>query len=128
METNSNTMTGTGSMGGMGNTTGTADMGNGVARTVDQATSSAHRAIDRASEAARPTVDKVAAGAHQLVDKIAGAASTAADKLDTKTGELRDVHERLTESCREYVRENPLASIGIAVAAGFLLSRLMSSR
>jgi len=126
METNSNTMTGTGSM-GLGNTSG-ADTGNGMARTVDQATSSAHRAIDRATDATRPTVEKVAAGAHQLVDKIAGAATTAADKLDTKTGELKDARERLTESCREYVRENPLASIGIAVAAGFLLSRLLSSR
>src|SRR5690349_5475656 len=97
METNSNTMTGTGSMGGMGNVSGT-DVGNGMARTVDSATSSAHRAIDRATDAARPTVEKVAAGAHQLVDKIAGAATTAADRLDTKTGELKDAHERLTES------------------------------
>lgn len=127
METNSNTMTGTGSMGGMGTASG-GDMSNGMARTVDSATSSAHRAIDRATDAARPTVEKVAAGAHQLVDKIAGAASTAADRLDSKTGEFKDAQARFTENCRDYVRENPLASIGIAVAAGFLLSRLMSSR
>jgi ElaB/YqjD/DUF883 family membrane-anchored ribosome-binding protein len=34
----------------------------------------------------------------------------------------------LTENCREYVRDNPVTSLGIAVAAGFLLSRLLSSR
>jgi len=116
METTSTTMT------------GTPDMSNGVTRTVDQATSSAHRAIDKATDAARPTVDKVAAGAHNLVDKLAGAASTAADKLDTKSTQLKDAQARLTESARDYVRENPLAALGIAVAAGFLLSRMLSSR
>jgi ElaB/YqjD/DUF883 family membrane-anchored ribosome-binding protein len=116
METTSTTMT------------GTPDVSNGVARTVDHATSSAHRAIDKATDAARPTVDKVATGAHNLVDKLAGVATTAADKLDTKSVQLKDAQARLTESCRDYVRENPLASLGIAVAAGFLLSRLLNSR
>lgn len=119
METNSNTMTMTGN---------TEMAGNGVSRTVDEATSSAHRAIDRATDAARPTVDKVAAGAHNLVDKLAGAASKTADTLDVKTGQLKDAQARLAENCRDYVRENPLASLGIAVAAGFLLSRLLASR
>jgi len=118
METNSTTMT-TGS---------NNDTSNGMAKTVDQATSSAHRAIERASEAARPTVDKMAQSAHNLVDKMASAASTAADSLDSKTGQLKDAQARLMESTKEYVRENPLQSIGIALAAGFLLSRLLSSR
>jgi ElaB/YqjD/DUF883 family membrane-anchored ribosome-binding protein len=30
------------------------------------------------------------------------------------------------EQCRGYVRDNPIASLGIAIAAGFLLSRLLS--
>lgn len=32
------------------------------------------------------------------------------------------------ENCRSYVRDNPIASLGIAVAAGFLLSRVISGR
>ena len=106
---------------GDGNTSGT------VARTVDQATTGAHRVIDRATEAARPAVDRVASTAHQTVDRVAGAATSAAETLDMKAGQLRDAQERFTEDCRDYVRENPLKSVGIAVAAGFLLSKLLSS-
>ncbi|MEO7762307.1 MAG: DUF883 C-terminal domain-containing protein [Casimicrobiaceae bacterium] len=108
--------------------TDTNDMTNSVAKSVDQATSSAHKAIDKATDAARPAVDRVAAGAHQVVDKLAGAATNAADTITMKKDQLQDVQARLTDSCREYVQENPITSLGIAVAAGFVLSRLLSSR
>ena len=112
----------TGKMTGIGDSSGT------VARTVDQATTGAHNAIDKASDAARPAVDRLASGAHQAVDKIAGAAAQAAETLDLKSEQLINAQTRLTENCREYVRDNPVISLGIAVAAGFLLSRLLSSR
>jgi hypothetical protein len=32
------------------------------------------------------------------------------------------------ENCCDYVRDNPVTSLGIAVAGGFLLSRLLSCR
>ena len=108
--------------------TGNGDMTNKVNRKVDETTSSMHRAIDKASDAARPAVDKVAASAHQMVDKLAGAATTAAATIDQRGSQLRDAQGRLTESCRTYVQENPLASLGIAVLAGFVLSKLLSSR
>lgn len=104
------------------------ETGGSVGRTVDQATNVAHKAIDRASDATRPAVDRVAAGAHQTVDKIAGAANRAAETLEARGGQLRDAQSRFTESCSAYVRDNPIASLGLAVAAGFLLSRLLSSR
>ena len=115
METN-------GKMAGIGDPTGTA------ARTVDQATTGAHKAIDKASDAVRPAVDRIASGAHQAVDKIAGAATGAAETLDIKGEQLKDAQARLTENCRVYVQDHPITSLGIAVAAGFLLSRLLSSR
>jgi ElaB/YqjD/DUF883 family membrane-anchored ribosome-binding protein len=34
----------------------------------------------------------------------------------------------MSENCGSYVRENPLASLGIALAAGFVLARLINSR
>jgi ElaB/YqjD/DUF883 family membrane-anchored ribosome-binding protein len=116
-----------------GKVTGIGDVASGgtsgtVARTVDQATTTAHRAIDRASEAARPAVDKVASTAHQAVDRMAGAATSAAETLDLRTEQFRDAQERIVEDAREYVRDNPMLSVGLAVAAGFLLSRLLSSR
>ena len=107
---------------GDGSTSGT------VARTVDQATTGAHRVIDRTAEAARPAVDRVASTAHQAVDRVAGAATSAAETLDMKTELLLDAQARFSEDCRDYVRENPMMAVGIAVAAGFVLSRLLSSR
>lgn len=95
-------------------------------RTVDQAAARAHTVIDKASDAARPMVDRVASGAHQAVDRIAGAAGQAAETLGAKGEQLMDVQTRAMEQCRNYVRENPLASLGIAIAAGFLMSRLLS--
>jgi ElaB/YqjD/DUF883 family membrane-anchored ribosome-binding protein len=32
------------------------------------------------------------------------------------------------EGAREYVREHPIAALGMAAAAGYVLSRLMRSR
>ena len=111
-----------------GKGTAIGDPSGTMARGVDQATASAHNVIDKASDAARPAVDRLASGAHQAVDKMAGAASQAAETLDLKGEQLMDAQVRLTENCREYVRDNPLTSLGIAVAAGFLVSRLLSSR
>jgi ElaB/YqjD/DUF883 family membrane-anchored ribosome-binding protein len=34
----------------------------------------------------------------------------------------------LMKNCRGYIRDNPMTSVSIAVAAGFLLSRLVSGR
>jgi len=97
-----------------------------AARAVDQASAGAHTAIDKVSDAARPMVDRVSSGAHRAVDKIAGVANRAAETLGVKGGQLKDVQARAMEQCRGYVRDNPLASIGIAVAAGFVLSRLLA--
>ena len=105
------------------------DDGNGsVARKIDQASTGAHDAIDKASGSARPTVNRVAVGAHQAVDKIASAATQMADTLGVKGEQLKDIQVRVLEQCRTYVRANPATSLGIAVAAGYLLSRLLSSR
>jgi ElaB/YqjD/DUF883 family membrane-anchored ribosome-binding protein len=108
---------------------GSLNPGEGIrtaGRTVDQATARAHTVIDKATEAARPMVDRAASGAHQAVDRIAGVAGQAAETLGAKGEQLMDAQTRAMEQCRGYVRDNPLASLGIAIAAGFVLSRLLS--
>jgi ElaB/YqjD/DUF883 family membrane-anchored ribosome-binding protein len=99
-----------------------------LARTVDQASTRAHDVIDKVSDASRPAVDRIASGAHQAVDKIASAAGQAADALGVKGEQLKNVQVRAMEQCRGYVRDNPVTAMGIAIAAGFVLSRLLSSR
>ena len=108
--------------------TGSNDSGNSVARTVDKASARAHNVIDKVSEAAHPAVDRLSSGAHYTVDKAANAATQTAAAFVEKREQLRYAQVRAMEGTRGYVRANPVTSIGIAVAVGFLLSRLLRAR
>ena len=72
------------------------------------------------------TIDKASQSAHEAVDKIASATNQAAEALGEKGEQLQNAEQQLMASCRGYVRDNPITSLGIAAAAGFLLSRLLS--
>ena len=109
-------------------TSSPTDRGRTLARSLDQASTNAHDAIDKTSNAVRPVVDRIASDAHQAVDQLASAAGQAADTLDVKGEQLRNAQVRAMEQCRGYVRDHPAVSLGIAVAPGFLLSRLVSWR
>ena len=74
------------------------------------------------------TVDRVASGAHDAVDKVAGAASAAAKVMEEKGGQFKEVQDRYLDQARQSVRDNPLAAIGIAIAAGVVISHLLSRR
>lgn len=88
----------------------------------------AHAKIDKVSDIARSTVDSVTAGAHQGYDKAATVAGQAAETLDAKREQLKMAQAKLMENTRSYVRNNPVASIGIAAAIGYVMSRLLRSR
>lgn len=72
--------------------------------------------------------DKGSKSAHEAFDKIAGAAHQSAETFCEKGEQLKNAEKQLMKNCRGYVGGHPMASLGIAVAAGFLLSRLLSSR
>jgi len=74
------------------------------------------------------TLDKASKSVHEAVDKFTHATSQAAEALGEKGDQLKNAEQRMMENCRSYVRDNPVTSLGIAVATGFLLSRLMSRR
>jgi ElaB/YqjD/DUF883 family membrane-anchored ribosome-binding protein len=76
----------------------------------------------------QPMVDRVAAGAHDYVDKAASMAKSAARTVEEKGGELSELQAHYLDGCRDRVRESPLAAVGVAIAAGFLLSLLFSRR
>ena len=111
----------------VGEVTGSGnDASRTLARAVDQASTGAHDAIDKVSDAARPVVDRIASGAHQAVDKIASTAGQAAATLGVTGEQLKNAQVQAMEQCRGYVRDNPVVALGIAVAAGFVLSRVLS--
>lgn len=72
------------------------------------------------------TIDNVSHSAHEAVDKIANATNQAAEAIGEKGAQLKNVEQQLMENCRGYVRDNPITSLGIAIAGGFMLSRLLS--
>jgi ElaB protein len=104
------------------------EMRDTLVRGVGRATAGAHERIDQAQEAARPAVDRMAANAHEVVDRVAGAATQAAETLGVKGDQIKTAQDKLVESAREYMHEHPVATLGAAVAVGFVLSRLLSSR
>jgi len=93
---------------------------------IESVSSTAHDKINKASSAVHPAVDRVADTAHGVVDKLASVASNTADSLDTKTEQLKTAQAQLADAARNYLNQKPLVSLGIAVGAGFLLSRLLS--
>ncbi|WP_262966990.1 hypothetical protein [Methylobacter psychrophilus] len=72
--------------------------------------------------------DKVSHSAHEAYDKIADATSQAAETLGEKGEQLKKTEQQLMKNCSGFISDNPITSVSIAVAAGFLLSRLVSGR
>jgi ElaB/YqjD/DUF883 family membrane-anchored ribosome-binding protein len=68
-------------------------------------------------------VDRIAGGAHEAVDRIAAVATSAASQLNVRADDLMAAKERWMQTCSTYVKDNPFTALGIAVAAGFMLSR-----
>jgi len=100
--------------------------------TLGKVSSGAHAAVDSmagaADDAARkvqPALTQVAAMAHQAVDKVADVAAPAAGWLAEQGHNLDATQKKLVDDTCNYVSANPLKSLGIAVAVGFILSRMM---
>lgn len=74
------------------------------------------------------TIEKVSHSARATADEIANATHQAAEALGEKGVQLKNAEQQLVKNCRSYVRDNPLTSLGIAVAGGLVLSRLLSGR
>jgi ElaB/YqjD/DUF883 family membrane-anchored ribosome-binding protein len=115
-----------------GNTPSTSAMSNTTEDILNKASSSAHAAVnsiagavDEAARTAKPAIDRVAAMAHQAVDKAAGAAAPTADWLAEQGESLNTTQKKLVADTCDYISANPLKAVGIAVVAGFLLSRII---
>jgi len=71
-------------------------------------------------------IDRLSAGAHEAVDQAARASAAAADLVDARRRELLAAGDEWMNATRAYVRAHPLAALGIALAAGYVLSRVLS--
>ena len=105
---------------------------NNTESALNKASSGAHAAVDtmaaRAEDAAnkaKPAIARVATKAHQAVDKAVSAAGPTADWLAEQGETLNAAQKKLVENSSGYVSANPLKAIGMALAVGFLLSRIL---
>ncbi|HXM84133.1 MAG TPA: hypothetical protein VN929_19750 [Burkholderiales bacterium] len=69
-------------------------------------------------------LNKATARAHGAVDQVADAAAPAAQWLEEQSESLTATGEKLVDSTCKYVAAHPLQSLGLALAAGYLISRL----
>lgn len=72
--------------------------------------------------------DKVGDFADQASNKITKASSKAGKYLGEKGEQFVDAEQRVMNETCSYVSENPVTSIAMAAAAGFLISRVLSFR
>ena len=84
-------------------------------------------AVNDTASKAKPTVDRLTAMAHEAVDKAAAAAAPAAEWVSTQGQDFAEMERKLVDETCRYVSANPLKSVGIALAAGFVLSRIIRS-
>ena len=73
-------------------------------------------------------IERYTSTAHEAVDRAAQTASAVAERFGEKADEWLEMKDNWVEGAREYVREHPIAALGMAVAAGYILSMLMRSR
>lgn len=113
------------------NTFGNSPTNDGV---LSKTTAGAHAAVNSVAEAvdgaarkAKPAIDQVAAMAHQVVEKAAASATPAADWLGEQGESLNAAQKKLVTDTSAYIAANPLMSVGVAVLAGFLISRMIRS-
>ena len=84
-------------------------------------------------------VDRLAAGAHSGIHNAAEAAHRAVDSADEAANHATDAMARAGNKAgvkgeevyaagAGYMRDHPVVTLGVAVAAGYLLSRLLATR
>lgn len=103
----------------------TENSSNGAfSRQASEAAAGMHSAINSTTAAAKPAAEQLKATAHQATDRVLAGASKAASALEQQGKKWKENQAKITENCRAQLREKPMSSLGIAVAAGFLLAFL----
>ena len=103
------------------------DTNTSVAETADAVAERTRSTVDRAAQTAHEAIDRLAAKAGPAIERLRGTASTASETLRARADQFGELEEQWLESARTYVRDNPLAAVGIAVVAGIVLGKLTSS-
>lgn len=85
---------------------------------------SEHATTDHLSESAHQSVDQIARGARKVEERIRHNAADAEDYVKDAGQKAKKYSDKTLESVSVYVQDNPLICLGLAFAAGSLLSAL----
>lgn len=96
----------------------------GTTNAMDGARQKFDSATDRLESGLHRAADAGARGAHRATDK----AGEWRDRGAELASGARDRADAAFEGVRDFVREKPVQSVAIALAAGWLLGRLLGSR
>ena len=81
--------------------------------------------LDNLTNTAAEAAEKIASTASQAAEALSEKGEQLAEVASEKGKQLMNMEEQFIKNCRIYIRDNPMTSVGIAVAAGFILSQVM---
>jgi len=84
----------------------------------------AHGYVDQAKNGAAASADYAATAVHRTIDQAAETATAAADWVGQKASDYTRAPQQALESACATIRARPLMSVGIALAAGYLIGRM----
>ncbi|NHA14641.1 hypothetical protein [Thioalkalivibrio sp. XN279] len=84
--------------------------------------------VDRLAAGAHSGIHTAAEAAHRVVDSADEAANHATDAMARAGNKAGVKGEELYAAGAGYMRDHPVVTLGAAVAAGYLLSRLLATR
>lgn len=82
----------------------------------------------KAASSTHETTDNLAQKAHEAVDAAAKSAAQAEERVRESTQNARERSGDLLDSVSDYVQDNPLTALGLAFAAGTIISAMTRRR
>lgn len=86
------------------------------------------RIIDRTAETLHESVDQIADGARHADEKIREQAKRVEAKAEAAVADVRSQAEKLMAETTDFVKTNPLMSVGLALVAGALMHKLFGGK
>ena len=83
--------------------------------------------VDRMARSAHSAVDRVSDGASSAVGRVRSGVTDTLSTVSDKAHGLALSREQWIDSCRQPVRDHPLAAVGVALAAGYMIARWLRS-
>ncbi|MCX7257012.1 MAG: hypothetical protein NTZ64_09805 [Polaromonas sp.] len=81
--------------------------------------------IDGAADSTHEAVGHLSSTVHKTVDKLADGAARAMDKLSSQHQWIKEAPPRALASSKSWIQDKPLETVGIALAVGYAVGRLL---